>query len=229
MVTSAETRTLFGHFVEEFRAESDRAAVILGAAQLDLLLYQLIQKVLLPTASSRDELLDSDGPLGAFSSRINMAHRLGLIDTPFARALHLVRKIRNTFAHEPTSSSLSVGAHRDRVRELTAPFIAKPGFDRFHSVFFGEERNPSNDFRCTLGIMAVRLEAAFDDCRTLTDAHAWTLVPPNYDGPAEASTEDATPPPTIASNEDTQSPKSKKIKTQTANRRTARKRPRPKD
>ena len=35
-------------FINEFKAESDRAAVILGVAKLDVLLYQLIAKVMLP-------------------------------------------------------------------------------------------------------------------------------------------------------------------------------------
>src|SRR5688572_21694479 len=85
-------------FIDEFKSESDRAAVILGAAKLDLLLYQLIQGVLVPSTSKVDELLDGDSPLGTFSSRITIAHRLKLIDDNFCRALNLIRKIRNSFA-----------------------------------------------------------------------------------------------------------------------------------
>lgn len=48
----------FREFVTEFSGESDRAAVILGAAKLDYLLYQILQKYLIPNASGRDELLE---------------------------------------------------------------------------------------------------------------------------------------------------------------------------
>jgi hypothetical protein len=67
-------------FVEEFRSESDRAAVILGVAKLDVVMYQIIQQALLPSASSNDELLDGDTPLSTFSAKINFLYRLGIID-----------------------------------------------------------------------------------------------------------------------------------------------------
>ena len=105
----------FSQFVEEFRDESDRAAVVLGAAKLDLVLYQILQAYLLPTTTGKDELLDGDSPLGTFSSKINISYRLGLLASSFARALHLVRKIRNAFAHDVSGCSLTTGAHSDRV------------------------------------------------------------------------------------------------------------------
>src|SRR5207245_1162083 len=68
----------FYRFAEEFAAESDRAAVILGAAKLDVWLLQILQARLLPCSSGRDELLEGDFPLGTFSARINMCYRLGI-------------------------------------------------------------------------------------------------------------------------------------------------------
>jgi hypothetical protein len=53
----------FNDFLEEFRTESDRAAVILAAARIDLHLYHLLQHVLLPNPSKSDELLEGDSPL----------------------------------------------------------------------------------------------------------------------------------------------------------------------
>lgn len=168
----------FKEFVEEFRRESDRAAVILGAARLDAILYQIIQKRLVPSTTGTDELLDGDAPLGTFSSRINLTYRLGIIDAHFARALHLVRKIRNAFAHELSSSSLDSGSHRDRVRELVAPFRSAGGFGVFRRAFFEAEEGISIDFRCTLAVMAARLEAIFEKTDPLDQLGVWTLVPP---------------------------------------------------
>ena len=65
---------------QEFNAESDRAAVILGASKLDQLLRELLVKKFLPNPTSQDDLFDSDKPIASFSSRINVAYRLGLID-----------------------------------------------------------------------------------------------------------------------------------------------------
>ena len=99
-------REAFEKFLDEFKSESDRAAVILGAAKLDILLYQLLTKFLIASPAGTDELFDGDAPLGTFSSKINLAHRLGLIDKDFSRALHLIRKIRNSFAHEISGTTL---------------------------------------------------------------------------------------------------------------------------
>lgn len=48
----------FISFIKEFLEESDRAAVVLGAAKIDILLHQILKKVLLPSPRGDDELLD---------------------------------------------------------------------------------------------------------------------------------------------------------------------------
>ena len=106
----------FATIVNELNKETDRAAVILSVAKIDQMLGEIIKCYLLPCPGSHDDLVDGDAPLGTLSARINMAHRLGLIDAEFARALHITRRIRNEFAHELSSSSLGLGSNRDRVR-----------------------------------------------------------------------------------------------------------------
>jgi len=85
----------FRSFNNEFKSESDRAAVVLGAALLDSLLHQLIDAYLLPKPkqNKEDELLEGSSPLATFSARIKMCYRLGLIDKEFLKALDLIRKI----------------------------------------------------------------------------------------------------------------------------------------
>lgn len=178
----------FDSFVTEFRQESDRAAVILGAAKLDQALYLILQRRLVPLSGNNDDLLDADSPLSTFSARINVVYRLGILDAQFARALHLVRKIRNSFAHEMTSSRLDVGAHRDRVRELIAPYQASKGFAGFREAFFGEDTGVGVDFRCVLASMAGRLEAVYDGMTPFGQDEAWALVPPDAGKSAEAGT-----------------------------------------
>lgn len=90
----------FEEFAKEFKTESDRAAVILGASKLDQLLGMTLEKHLLPCTTSTDQLFSNNGPLGNFSSKIDFSYRLGLIDNQFCNSLHLVRRIRNSFAHE---------------------------------------------------------------------------------------------------------------------------------
>src|SRR5215213_7884431 len=95
---------------------SERSAVIVAVAQLDTVLEQFFMAVLQPGDDER--LFDWNGVLGTTSSRIIMADRLGIIDADVKRALDLVRKIRNDFAHSLESASLSDSPHRDRLNEL---------------------------------------------------------------------------------------------------------------
>jgi DNA-binding MltR family transcriptional regulator len=84
----------------ELNAESDRGAVILACSLFDIALKAKIKSFLTPISSSADEIFDdANAPLATFSSKINMAFRLGIISQSLKRDLHLLRDIRNSFAH----------------------------------------------------------------------------------------------------------------------------------
>ena len=170
----------FFAIIGELNKESDRAAVILAAAKLDLLLYQILHKVLIPCPNSRDDLLDAESALGTFSARINMVYRLGIIDAEFARALHITRKIRNDFAHELTGGNLSLGAHKDRVKELTAPFRRFKKFPEFRKVLICDEDSSSANFKTAMAIMIKRLERQLDDADRIPELDMITLVHPDW-------------------------------------------------
>lgn len=104
---------------DQFENESDRAAVILASALLDDALTTLLRTHLVPCSSSSDSLFDNtNSPLSNFSSKIDMANRLGLISTQLTRDIHLVRKIRNSFAHDVFGCDFEDGSVKNRVREL---------------------------------------------------------------------------------------------------------------
>jgi len=106
-------------FLKSVESESDRAAVILSATFLDSALELLLKSFLVPCASSHDPLFDGvSAPFGDFAGRIEAAHRLGLIEPSFARSLHLIRKIRNDFAHNITGCNFSDSAVMSRLTEL---------------------------------------------------------------------------------------------------------------
>jgi len=78
---------------------------------------------MVPIPTSNDSLFDSvTGPLANFSSKIDMAFRLGLISGKFTRDLHIVRKIRNYFAHDIYGCSFENGSVMSRIRELENSF-----------------------------------------------------------------------------------------------------------
>ena len=85
---------------EELRGESDRAAVILGAANFEdwlretiMLSFVRLSKVL------RNRIFENYGPLSTFSAKIDLAFALGIFDEKTRKNLHVIRKIRNAFAH----------------------------------------------------------------------------------------------------------------------------------
>jgi hypothetical protein len=104
-------------FVADLVTEgSERSAVIVGGAQLDNVLEQFLVTVLQP--GNDKQLFEWNGPLGTTSSKMIIARRLGIIDADVYRALELVRKIRNRFAHSLETATLSEGSPRDRLDEL---------------------------------------------------------------------------------------------------------------
>ena len=155
-------------FVDEFKTESDRAAVLLGSAKIDALLYQILDQFLKPTVGSRDDLLDSDGALGTFSAKINIVYRLRLLDDKFCRALHLIRKIRNTFAHEVKAGSLNEGAHSSRVIELIAPIKDTWYYKGIKGYHFGKSEDVSQDFKACLVIIVGRLSKLYSTTKELS-------------------------------------------------------------
>lgn len=158
----------FNAFLKEFSEESDRAAVVLGAAKLDFSLYQLLVRFLLPSSGSRDELLEGDSPLSTFSAKINLCFRLGLIDAEFTRALHMIRKIRNEFAHDVSSSKLDAGSHRDRIRDLIAPISTLDIFNNVKEDTFFSVREPaSKDFLTMLSLMVFVIDLELDEVKTV--------------------------------------------------------------
>ncbi|MCY2990857.1 MAG: MltR family transcriptional regulator [Planctomycetota bacterium] len=86
----------FEAFASRFARETDRACGILGPAFLDGILEELFRERL---AALQRELLSHSGPLGSFSSRINIAYSLSWIDSNTHADLHTIRDIRNDFAH----------------------------------------------------------------------------------------------------------------------------------
>jgi hypothetical protein len=154
----------WSELITEFARETDRAGVILGAARIDELLYELLAAFLLPSPNSNDDLLDTERPLGTFSARISMCYRLGLIDASFTRSLHLIRRIRNGFAHETAGGTLDSGVHRDRVNVLASPFRSDSAFTSLREIlaeWFQEQKSQvALDFYTIMAIAIARLQWA---------------------------------------------------------------------
>ncbi|MGB3479414.1 MAG: hypothetical protein WBB67_09660 [bacterium] len=87
--------------LNEFLFESTRARPIFVADMLNKKLANVLKKYLIDTGSKleNDNLLGDHRPLQSFASRIDIAYRIGLIDTDLRDHLKRVNKIRVIFAH----------------------------------------------------------------------------------------------------------------------------------
>ncbi len=172
--------TAYEEFLTQFKGESDRAAVILGTAKLDDLLYDLLLKFLLPNPGQSDDLLDQERPLSSLGAKISICNRLGILDNDFARSLHLIRKIRNEFAHASSTGQLHLSPHRERVRQLVDTISDTAFFKDVKEMYFRDKHGPTSDFFSALAVMVARLETIYVKIRPLTSAKAYPIVPENY-------------------------------------------------
>lgn len=106
-------------YVDELRKESDRGSIIVAVSLLDDTLSKLIKAKLAPSIENRDELFDDyAAPFSTFSSRIDLAYRLGLLRPQTRATFHLLRKIRNNFAHITGASNFNDDSTKNRIYEI---------------------------------------------------------------------------------------------------------------
>ena len=179
----------YNDFMIEFVGESDRAAVILGAAKIEALLGALLNRHLLPCPGSHDDLLEGDSPLATFSSRIRICNRLGIIDPQFAKPLHVFRRLRNSFAHEINHLDLTVGRARHRVVALSEPFAKTKFFQRMLGGVAKQMNRSEEDtgvvFRAVLGIFCLELESIRGAIEPVAD-RGWDDIAKAVEGIADA-------------------------------------------
>lgn len=110
--------------------ESNRGIALVAAAMLDEALLVLLVRSVLNTLGDdqsridvRTTLFEDRGPLQTFSAKIDMAYVSGALDEADWKALHMVRNIRNDFAHSVSLdfSNQSIQARIRNLRELLFP------------------------------------------------------------------------------------------------------------
>lgn len=121
----------YSKFLAELRRESERGLALIGAAFIDDKLGATLAAFFACEAS---ELLNGpNAPLGNFSSRIDTCFALGLIEQGEKDECHLIRRIRNTFAHRLMDASFSQNSIYDLCKNLKSPM---PGDDTDHVARF---------------------------------------------------------------------------------------------
>jgi hypothetical protein len=82
---------------EEYYAEGDRACAILQASWTELIVERTLRARLRVDGAS--QIFDTNGPISSFSDKIIMGFALGVFGKKTRHDLHLIRNLRNGFAH----------------------------------------------------------------------------------------------------------------------------------
>ncbi|MFN3767379.1 MAG: MltR family transcriptional regulator [Ectopseudomonas guguanensis] len=101
--------------------ESDRGCIIVAAALLDKQLEDSIRKHIKRFSVSKSlekSLFDLSGPISNFSAKISICRSFGLIDEIAYKDLMILRKLRNSFAHEAEGASFTSASVRQKVKSM---------------------------------------------------------------------------------------------------------------
>lgn len=82
------------------KKQPDRYVAIVMAAIMEEELGEILQARLVDHKKTAKKMFGGMGPLATFSAKIDLAFLLGMYREDFAKMLHAVRDIRNTFAHD---------------------------------------------------------------------------------------------------------------------------------
>jgi DNA-binding MltR family transcriptional regulator len=93
--------------VAEIEDASDRAAAIVMASLVDARLTNALQAVMADSKKIIRGLFRPSGPLGSFSSKIDLAYVIGVISDDAHSDLHTMKDVRNLFAHQLKATTFS--------------------------------------------------------------------------------------------------------------------------
>jgi hypothetical protein len=86
--------------VQQIDREGDRAAAILAGGYLEDRLMIAIQSRLIQDKRVINQFFRGIGPLATFSAKIDLAYLLAILDERTQKHMHIIRRIRNEYAHE---------------------------------------------------------------------------------------------------------------------------------
>ena len=101
-----------------FTKQSDRGSALIAVAWVDDALKECLKAFFHHDRKIADTLLQPEGPLGSFSSRIKTAYLLGIITASLYSDLETMRKIRNDFAHVRQAVRFNNQSIKDRCKAL---------------------------------------------------------------------------------------------------------------
>lgn len=154
--------------VKQLIMENERAGIILGAAQLDAQLERILKKFIMPYFNQKHDMFDFNGPLGTFSSRINMCFSLMLIDRTETEALHLIRSIRNDCSHEVFIKFEGNQSYKDKIKNLKDSMVITQTYEDIEAMFKEEGINPElSEIFTIITVQIVNLEVTLSSIKSI--------------------------------------------------------------
>lgn len=109
-------------WIEDIQKETDRGVALVAAAFFDDVLGAMLRARLIDAPKEANKLLQYPGPVSSFAYRIDLAYLLGLLGSKTRDALHIVREIRNHFAH----SHVPVTFEDAHIEQLCTKLVVYP-------------------------------------------------------------------------------------------------------
>ena len=130
----------YKHSIKEIPKQRDRGAAIVATAILEEHLLMAIQARIERHDHTEKKMLNSDGPLSSFAARIDFGLLLGVYSEPLQRRLHVIRRIRNNFAHNMQPTSFK--SQRAECAKLNAPKGRHLEFNKMLVPIFKDDPRP---------------------------------------------------------------------------------------
>lgn len=116
----------FQSYLNAFNRETDMGKVLVCTAHMEFLLKVLFSSFLVKHKASESLFEGPNAPFGSFSARLAGAVALGLMTDAEYQNANQIRKIRNEFAHELTTT-FETRKIVDMCSNLTIRFPESPG------------------------------------------------------------------------------------------------------
>lgn len=119
LTDNAEAQKRMEILIKEIEVQSDRGVGIVGAAWLEEIITVSIEGFLQQAPKAWERLFKGNGALATFSAKIDLVRLLGLVSETIRSDLHIIREIRNEFAHQITHKAdhTKLGFHSLHIRD----------------------------------------------------------------------------------------------------------------
>jgi len=110
-----------------FTNETDRGCALLAASILDFELSILLKKSFVSNYKVNKKILSPNGPLGTFSSKIDICYALGHFPKEDYNKMHTIRNIRNQFGHSIEALNFNIPSISHQIKSVALPNLSDTG------------------------------------------------------------------------------------------------------